>query len=87
MEHEIAVKIDDIDMLRAEIKKRDETIDTFFLNKGAESTYKLEIHQLKEDNQRLIKLLKKTKEYKEFTDYIDDSGGVRNIDKENKQGT
>ena len=61
------------------------TIDNIYLNRGVESTYKIEIEQLKEDNKRLLKLLKQTKEYKQFSNFVDDSGGsVRKIEKENR---
>lgn len=60
-------------------------MDQFYLNRGAESTYKVEIEQVREDNKRLLKLLKQTKEYKDFSNFVEDSGGqVRNVDKENK---
>ena len=60
--------------------KKEETIDKFYLNRGAEGTYRLEIDQLRADNKRLLKLLKQTKEYQDFTAYVEDSGGaVRNL--------
>ena len=41
------------------------------------------MEQLREDNKRLMKLLKSTKEYQEFAYYVEDSGGnVRNVEKE-----
>lgn len=50
------------------------------------STYMVEIQQLKEDNKRLMALLRETKEYKEFAGYVEDSGGnVRAASKENLQ--
>ena len=36
---------------------------------------KVEVEQLKEDNARLHKMLKATKEYQEFADFVEDSGG------------
>jgi len=33
------------------------------LNRGAETAFKIEMEQLREDNKRLMKLLKSTKEY------------------------
>jgi predicted TIM-barrel fold metal-dependent hydrolase len=43
------------------------------------SSYMVEINQLKEDNKRLMNMLRETKEYKEFAGYVDDCGGnVRN---------
>ena len=50
-----------------------------------DNTHKIEIEQLREDNKRLLKLLKQTNEYKDFSNFVDDSGGlVRNLEKENK---
>ena len=41
------------------------------------------MEQLREDNKKLLALLKKTKEYQEFANFVEDSGGtVRGIDKE-----
>ena len=43
MEEELAEKIEEIDSLRAEARKREETLDQFFLNRGAESAFKIEM--------------------------------------------
>ena len=44
--------------MKADTKRKDEILDQFYLNRGSESTFKLEIEQLKEDNKRLLKMLK-----------------------------
>jgi hypothetical protein len=49
--------------MHQEIRRKEDTLDKFFLNRGAEGALKLEVEQLKEDNKRLMKLLKQTKEY------------------------
>ena len=41
----------------------------------APSTYMIEIAQLKEDNKRLMDMLRNTREFKDFTGFVDDSGG------------
>ena len=47
----------------------------------APSTYLIEISQLKEDNKRLMDMLRNTREFKEFGGFVDDSGGaVRHLD-------
>jgi len=80
LEGELSHRIEEIDMLREQIKQRDLSMDQFFLNKGSEATFKLELEQVREDNKRLLKMLKQTKEYRDFTDFVDDSGGqARNI--------
>lgn len=41
----------------------------------------LEIAQLKEDNKRLMDMLRSTREFKDFGGFVDDSGGeVRHIE-------
>ena len=53
------------------------------MNRGAESAFKIEMEQLREDNKKLLALLKKTREYQEFANFVEDSGGtVRGVDKE-----
>ncbi|CDW72654.1 UNKNOWN [Stylonychia lemnae] len=82
-ESEISLKIEEIDNLRNEARKKEELLDQFFLNRGAETAFKIEMEQLREDNKRLMKLLKSTKEYQEFANYVEDSGGnVRNVEKD-----
>lgn len=39
------------------------------------SSLMIEIEQLKEDNRRLMAMLRETKEYQDFMGYVDDSGG------------
>lgn len=38
------------------------------------STTQLEIDQLREDNKRLLNMIKETKEFKDFAGVVDDSG-------------
>ena len=48
----------------------------------------IEIAQLKEDNKRLMDMLRGTKEFKEFTGFVDDSGGeVRHLEGPAKRST
>lgn len=47
------------------------------------STYQFEISQLREDNARLLSILRKTKEFKDFNGFVADSGGkVRTLAKD-----
>eukprot|EP00347_Sterkiella_histriomuscorum_P000635 403375084 len=88
LENEISDRIEEIDRLKAEARKKEELLDQFFLNRGAETAFKIEMEQLREDNKRLMKLLKQTKEYQDFANFVEDSGGhVRNVDKEMLQQT
>jgi hypothetical protein len=73
--------------------------EELYVRKGGlgEGVLKVEVEQLKEDNARLLKMLKGTKEYQEFADFVDDSGGqvkgikpasislVNNVDLESEQ--
>lgn len=47
-----------IDYLKNDLKKKDELLDQFYLNRGADTTVRIEVEQLREDNRRLLKLLK-----------------------------
>ena len=62
--------------------KEDEIEQLYLKKEGrAPSTYMIEIAQLKEDNKRLMDMLKVTREFKEFAGFVDDSGGdVRHIE-------
>ena len=39
------------------------------------SSTQLEIEQLREDNRRLLNMIKETKDFKEFAGIVEDSGG------------
>lgn len=51
------------------------------------SALKIESEQLRKDNQRLLEMLKNTKEYAEFGNFVEDSGGnaIRIPVKNNKE--
>ena len=34
---------------------------------------------MRQDNDKLLKLLKRTKEYKDFSNFVEDSGGVKGV--------
>ena len=66
------------------MQKKEEEIEFLYLQKEgkAPSTFRLEIDQLKEDNKRLMEMLRQTKEFKQFSGFVDDSGGnVRTVAK------
>lgn len=43
LENEISLKIEEIDNLKIQLKKKDQMLDQFYLNRGAESTHKIEL--------------------------------------------
>ena len=64
------------------VSARDEEIEQIYLEREGKalSTFKMEIQQLKADNQRLLNMMRQKKEFKEFVDFVEDSGGaVRNV--------
>lgn len=72
-----------IELMTEEMANKDEEVEKLYLQKEgrAPSTYMVEIGQLKEDNRRLMEMLKNTGEFKEFSGFVDDSGGeVRHLD-------
>ena len=74
---ELNAKLAMLDQFTIEMQKKDEEIEYMYLQKEgkAPSTFRLEIDQLKEDNKRLMQLLRQTKEYKQFSGFVEDSGG------------
>lgn len=48
---------------------------TIFSGPLSVSAMKMELEQLKKDNGRLKEMLKNTKEYSSFADFVEDSGG------------
>ena len=84
LEMEFNLKVEQLNQFTLEMQKKDEEIEWFYLQKEgrAPSTFRLEIDQLREDNKRLIGMLKHTKEFKQFGGYVEDSGGdVRILEK------
>ena len=51
--------------------------EELYVKKGGlgDGLLKVEVEQLKEDNSRLHKMIRATKEYQEFADFVEDSGG------------
>ncbi len=43
LENELAQRIEEIDRFKNEGKKKEELLDQFFLNRGAETAYKIEL--------------------------------------------
>lgn len=77
LEEDVQARKTQNDILLEELQQKDEEIDQLYLQKEgrAPSTYMLEIAQLKEDNKRLMDMLKQTKEFKDFNGLVEDSGG------------
>ena len=72
-----------IQLANEEIEKKEDEIEQLYLKKEgrAPSTYMIEIAQLKEDNKRLMDMLRGTREFKDFGGFVEDSGGdVRHIE-------
>ena len=60
-------------------------LDEFYINRKSEAGLLLEIEHLKDDNKRLLNLLKNTEEYKDFAYLAEDSsGGITFVGSNNK---
>ena len=75
LETELSNKIEELDGLAAEHRQINERYDDMYLSKGADGALKIEVDQLQQDNAKLLKLLKQTREYQDFANFVDDSGG------------
>lgn len=83
LEEEVQAKATQIELIAEELQCKEDEIEQLYLQKEgrAPSTYMIEIAQLKEDNKRLMDLLKNTREYRDFAGFIEDSGGdVRHLE-------
>ena len=76
LEEECAKKIEENDQMALELKSYQEKYEQLYLSKGSDNRLIMEIDQLQQDNQRLLNMLKQTREYQTFTDFVDDSGGL-----------
>jgi hypothetical protein len=78
------ISLIELDKLKREREELQEKIDSlekqledFYINRKSESALLLEVEHLKEDNLRLLNLLKNTEDYKDFAYLAEDcSGGV-----------
>lgn len=43
LESEVAYKLEDIDRLHVDLRKKDERLEQFFLNKGSDATFQIEV--------------------------------------------
>jgi hypothetical protein len=68
------------------IRNLEKTIDELYVNRKSESALLLEIEHLKDDNVRLLQMLKSTEEFKDFA-YLAEtvSGGIKFINGNNTQ--
>ena len=71
----MARRIEEREGLEGEMRRVQEMYEGLYLQKGPDAAVKVEIEQLRKENERIMRLLRQTKEYAEFNDYIDDSGG------------
>jgi chromosome segregation ATPase len=66
--------------LENRIRSLEKQIDELYINRKSEAAMSLEINHLKEDNIRLLQLLKTTNEFKDFAYLAEDiSGGIRYV--------
>ncbi len=66
--------------LEDKIKELEEKIDGMYITKKSETALQLEIDHLKDDNLRLLNMLKTTEEFKDFAYLAEDcTGGVRYV--------
>lgn len=75
LETELSKKIEIIDSIVNDHKVLQERCDEIYLQKGAEGGLKVEVGQLQHDNAKLLRLLKQTKEFQQFANFVEDSGG------------
>ena len=79
MQKEIEDRNHEIESLQAELAEMHKRNEDLVFKSRSEGLSMLEIEHLKSDNMKLVNLLKKTKEYKQFAEYIEDSGGAVHI--------
>lgn len=71
--------------LNSKVSVLQKQLDEFYINRKSEAGLLLEIEHLKDDNKRLLSLLKNTEEYKDFAYLAEDSsGGLTFVNSENK---
>jgi hypothetical protein len=75
MEEEIKYKDELVSSLKHKNHQHEAKIDELMMSQKSDSTHIIELEQLRQDKEKLISLLRATKEYKEFIDFNDDSGG------------
>lgn len=68
-----------VESLQDQLANARKDIDNFKRKQYSEATSLLEIEHLRSDNARLVNLLRGTKEYKDFAEYIEDSNGTVNV--------
>jgi hypothetical protein len=86
LEEEVQRKAIMIRTMGTSIKDGEKAVDSLSLNRRAEGTALLEVEHLKADNARLVRLLKSTKEFKNFGEFIEDSGNGAHAMTETKGG-
>lgn len=76
IQRETNTKSSEISNLKQQIEDLQKELDELYIKRKVEGTAILEVEHLKADNQRLIGILKGTKEYKDFACFVEDSGGA-----------
>eukprot|EP01022_Parablepharisma_sp_SALTPOND_P018457 TRINITY_DN3014_c0_g1_i1.p1 TRINITY_DN3014_c0_g1~~TRINITY_DN3014_c0_g1_i1.p1 ORF type:complete len:595 (+),score=92.45 TRINITY_DN3014_c0_g1_i1:2346-4130(+) len=76
---ELSRKDQVMDTLKAELDEANKKVEELKYKLKSEGAIMLEIEHLKADNAKLVSLLKGTKEYKKFAEYIEDSNGAVRI--------
>ena len=81
---ELTTKNQLINSLNNDIENSNRIIEDLRTKIISEATFILENKHLREDNTRLVTLLKGTKNYKDFAEYIEDSNGTIKLGKRHK---
>lgn len=79
LRNELENKNRDMEILQKKLKSTEKSIDTLFLNQKTEGEFVSELEHFRVDNQRLLNLLGKSKEYKFLGQFIEESNGAHYI--------
>lgn len=63
LESELSKRLEDVALLESEVRRLTSTYEELYLSKGADSALRVEVEQLQRENQRLMGMLKGTREY------------------------
>ena len=63
LEQELAKRIEEVDAIGESYQRLQERYDELYLAKGAEGALRVEVEQLAKDNERLLRMLRGTREY------------------------
>tara|TARA_B110000285_G_scaffold199024_1_gene231880 strand:- start:949 stop:1260 length:312 start_codon:yes stop_codon:yes gene_type:complete len=77
LEQDLSSKLKENEFMKKDIEKYEVDYLTGKGDKGdlSNTALRIESEQLRKDNQKLLEMLKGTKEYAEFGNFVEDSGG------------